>query len=344
MIQGNKLERIMERIQLLIARADHPNTPPAEAEVARHQADTLMFKYKIETLSQPESVGLEPIWGKVILCDVYNEFSNFYYSLGIAIVQHTGCLYHQSSETNPEDGFRYYTLEFVGFEGDVRYAEMLLTSALLAFSKALEPKFNKEESLEANAFRLRQGGMERARIANLMFGPSETVNEQKGKNRRVTTLIKQHANRIGRPELAEELLGRKTNIKTYRRSFANGFYSTLIQRIRQLGADRAASGEGELVLHSMKERIEEALYTKFPHLRPRPQEARIGDGYSQRSSQRDCDRCAKTKSGYCREHSWMKPRRGRTTYQSFSQAAASSGARAARSVDLGAGTRRKIGN
>lgn len=346
--QGDKFERIMERVQLLIARADHPGTPPEEADTARKMADALMFKYKIDTLSAPETgSAVEPIWTSIIISENGNLWSNFYVGIVQDIVRHSGCLMQRKMEQKVDDaGFSkwYNVAHVVGFEGDVRYVEMLVASALLAFGRALEPKVHPEESDAANALRLRQGGMERRRIALALFGQWSSENEMKAKNRKVTNLIKQEAERIGQPHLAKELLGRGNNIKTYRESYANGFYWTLSDRIRRLGIERAQSGNGALVLGNWKERLEEALYVKFPNLRPVPSRNVLPGHDDGVKSHKDCPKCHKAKSGYCRDHMWLKPSTAKGRANAYSSAGNRAGSNAARTVDLGPGGRAGIGN
>lgn len=341
---STKHKRTMERIQNLLALADDPGATPAEAEIARSQADALMFRYKIDTLTEPEHASLvNPEWREFWVYEHGNGWGNFYLGIAQGVLRHNGILFTTKSDRRVDDkGFTHYwtVLDGVGFGADLQYAEMLITSAIMAFGKAIEPKYDPAETPGQNALRLRRGGMERHRIATAMFGRADTVNAQKALNRKVTKLIKEESAAIGQPNLVDELLGRGgASISTYREAYANGFYWTLDSRIRSLATERAQSGEGTMVLASWKERLEEALYVKYPHLRPRAQEAQLpsSTGGSQAKSQKDCPKCHKAKSGYCREHLWMKPSTARTT-KAWSSAGQRAGSNAARTVDLG-GTR-----
>jgi len=338
---STKHQRMMTRIQNLLALADDPGATPAEAQVARSQADALMFRYKIDTLTEPEHASLvNPEWREFWICEARNSFSHFYTGIAREVLRHNGILVHTRYEQRIDAmGFSksWIVLDGVGFGADLQYAEMLIVSAIMAFGKAIEPKYDPKETPGQNALRLRRGGMERHRIATAMFGKADTVNAQKALNRKVTGLIKAEAARLGEPRLAEEVLGRKgSSIATYRESYANGFYWTLNSRITTLAQERAQTGGGTMVLASWKERLEEALYVKYPHLRPRPQEAQLPSSTngSQAKSQKDCEKCHKAKSGYCREHQWMKPRVSSST-RAWSSAGQRAGSHAARTVDLG---------
>lgn len=337
--EQTKLAKIMERVQMLLARADHPNTPPAEAELSRQRADKLMLQYKIEALTAPQAKDLNaPVWADAILSQQGSEWTHFYAAIAEYAARFTGCRSRSLWEKRTDDEGRneyFYVMHFVGFEGDVRYVEMLIATALKAFGDLLEPKFNPKETHAENALRLRKGGMERRRIAEVLFGKASSVNEQKGFNRRVTTMIKQEAARQGEPHLAAELLGRGNNIKTYRESYASGFYNTLVNRMQKLAADRAAYSSGELVLASYKERVDEAFYERYPNLRPQPVK-QIGE------ASEECAKCRRSKSGYCRDHSYLRPRSSRASSKPYSQAGARAGRAAAQRVDLG-GPARRIG-
>lgn len=333
-----KLAKIMERVQLLIARADHPNTPPAEAELARQRADRLMVQYKIEALTAPQQADANaPVWSTVICGQSGSEWFHFYGAITEYAARFTGCR-HNGEWIWHDDGSgtqrQFYAVHVVGFEGDVRYVEMLVSSALMAFGRLLEPKFDPNETHAENALRLRKGGMERRRIAELLFGRWDTENQMKAYNRQVTRMIKQEADRQGTPELAEELLGRGNNIKTYRESYALSFYRTLINRMQSLARERAAFSEGTLVLADYRERIDEAFYERYPYRRPTETSNVLGN------PSEECARCRKAKSGYCREHSYLKPSQARGRQRAYSHAGAVAGRTAALAVDLGSTTRR----
>ena len=325
---SENLDGIIRKVTALIARADHPSTPPAEASACRDKADALMFKYKIETLTTPETKSLAstPVWKDIFLCRVGNEWRNHYYSLAAAVLDRQKCRYQWESAVNPEDGKRYYILRAVGLESDIAYAQVLVMSAIAAFGHHLEPKPDPSEDFDAACLRLRRGGMERRRITLALLGGWSTENEMKAKNRKVTQAIKREAARIGQPHLADELLGRGNNIKTYRDSYAGGFLYTLRGRLRDNQRDEALN-QHAVVLASAKDAVDEAFYTRYPHLRPKA----VIDASSYKT-RADCPKCAKAKSGYCREHQWLKPRAFRET--AYSAAGSRAGSAAARSVDL----------
>jgi hypothetical protein len=325
-----KQDAILAKVRKLLERADHPNTPPGEADSAREMAESLMLKYRISeavAVSSGEAPSIVPQWREVRLFTTDSEFSAFYFNLVGAVAAHIGAR-HVTKWTQDEDGKAWATLNWVGYATDLSYGDMLLTAAMLEFSKRLEPKYNPGLSDEENAWMLRNAGWERKRIAKVMFGDWTTENEMKAKNRKVTNLIKKHAEKIG--EDADHLLGRGVNVKLYRESYAQGFVNTFSSRLFRMRTAAGEEGSGTLVLVSRKENVDEAFYTKFPQYRPKPEDLRPYEDPT-----KTCEKCKKAKSGYCRDHGYLRPTKGRVRYANM--AGYNRGGAAAASVDLGPG-------
>lgn len=319
------LDKIMALIQNHLARAEHPNTPPAEADLARTQAEKLMAKYRVEeweAAQAGETGPIKPIWHTLDVANLMNEWWEEYITLANYVFHHTG-VKSKFEYGYDKDGRSIYTATILGFESDVRYAEMLWSGIRIAFGKRLEPQFDPMESDAANAYRMRAGGMERRRIAMQIFGSWDTEAEMKAKNRKVTALIKKGAEEAGAD--ADDLLGRGNNIKTFRKSYAESFRSEMWRRLTllrsQVGLESSA-----VVLSSRRESLDEAWYERYPGDRPVDTAGAIG------STPRECDRCKKAKSGRCREH---RPLVRTRQSQAYSEAGLRHGRAAAREVDLG---------
>lgn len=332
-MQGDKMKRMMERVRNLLAIADHPNTPGPEAETARMQAEALMFKYRIDAANmdgdEKAAAALTPEWREFVVCPYGSEFQAHYVHIVRGIVSHLDC---EAQFGYGEGSVKAFV---VGYEADLQVFDILQAEATAQFGKRLEPQYHRDETDAQNALRMRQGGMERNRIGVILFGASDTVNEMKAKNRRVTRLIKEEAARTGVD--ANLLLGRGNNIKTYRTSFANAFAWEFTDRLRRMASQR--STEGTIVLGNRKEAIKEALYVRYPHLRPtdRP---RLEGGETARAK---CAKCKGAKSGYCREHSYLKPSTARPRSAAYSSAGHRAGVAAAQAVNIGTAGRQAVG-
>lgn len=327
---STKLARMMERARALIARADHPNTPAPEAALAREQADKLIDKYRIEEAELIESgeLRMTPSWRKFEVSPVRNEFARHYLNMLYDLVSHFDLSFRvDATETIRDSGLReaIYEADIVGYEADLTAFDLIFTEALSTFSKLVEPKFDPEKTEGENAYDLRRGGWTRARIAVQLYGLADDPAKQKGRNRRVTRLIKEQCERRG--VSTDGLLGQGVNAKVYRDSFASAFQNEMSFRLMRVRQSRSESAV--LVMKDHKERLREALYEKYPAMRPKPVVATL-DGPSTYVPQGKCPKCQRAKSGRCREH-----RQYRARYAPVSEAGYRAGVSAAQTVNLG---------
>lgn len=320
-MSDTKLDKMLAKIQALIAKADSTDFPE-EAATFRAKAEALMHQYRIEesmlASAAPAGTGLMPIWQEWNVCPMNNEFREQYMKITSYILHHVG----------GEGVFRYKrnddrlwaVMECVGFESDLRYGQMLLTSALLAFGGRLEPKYDPNSSDQVNAYNMRKAGMEGRRIAVALWG-----HFKKGMGTRAVRLYAKEATLRG--ENPEELTGKGNNVETYRRSYAEGFADELWWRLYRMKYTKGEEGQ-YLVLAGRAGAVMEAFYERYPQFRPDTTTKPIGNG-------RDgCAKCAKAKSGYCRDHAHLK--RSAQRERPVNAHAAKRGAEAAATVDLGA--------
>lgn len=317
------------QVQALLDRAEHPNTPPEEAKTARAMADKIMAKYRIEEEEARQgriAQGLEtmkPIVDEFNLCNYDSQYRSHYTDLMYYICDHVGNLRMAYKYNNGQQmGI------IVGFESDVKFAQTLYTALRLHFANTLEPTYNPDLSDKENVYIMRTAGIERHRIAQAIWGTGK-------KHLEVGRLYKEVcADRGEDPVVA----GRSTNAKTYRKSFADAYVSRISTRLWEMSQ---SSGGTDLQLRGRKEAVDEAYYERFPHLRPQKREDRqIGEGV-RGGPGGNCPKCAKTKSGYCRDHQYLKPSTAAYRGKPVSYAGRRAGAAAANSADLGGGSSSK---
>lgn len=325
------LDKILEQVRNLLARADHPNTPAPEAELSRARAEKMMAKYRIAeaTAVAHGEVVMAPEWRTMFICNLDSEFRNHYAGIARAIVEHVGGRSRFHTAYDEALGDYVYRMDVVGYVSDLRFMEVLLSTSMLAFSTRLEPKYHPEESPESNAYRMRLAGMERRRIADILLGTAGTVNEMKAKNRKVTAFIKAGAKEAGAD--ASEVLGRGNSVKTYRTSYADGFWYEFTSRLARMRIQSGLEGN-EIVLSNRADNVDEAFYEKFPEYRPAKAAGAVG-GATAGWARSECEKCQKAKGGFCRDHSYLKPRAAKD--RPFNHLAASKGRQAAREVNLG---------
>ena len=345
-VTDEKLERMLAKVRALLERAEHPNTPPAESSLCRDKAEAMMFRYRIDEAmlaSKPDTQILVK-WARIVVCNWRSEYRDFYYGIMESVIAHVGC--RGVIKYKREEGADHpiYEAHFVGFPSDIRTVDLLFTSAQLAFQTRLEPKYRPELSDQENAYWMRKAGMEGWRIAMAIWGVREDKHLYAARR-----LFKQEA--LARGEDPSELLGQGNSMAVYRSSYANGFYSELRSRLARMRLSR--SDEGGLVLAGRTEKINEAFWAEYPEYRPpaplppaegdeeAEDEAEEGEPSVARSHTREaysdprenCPKCQRAKSGYCRDHSYLRPRAYRE--EAWSPAGDRAGRAAARSVDLG---------
>lgn len=313
------------KVRALLDTADsyraEGNTEAADSYQAK--AEALMVKYRIE---QEETIAVDPAAVSPIQVDIDlvgfgSQYKTSYHHIWWYIAQH--CEVRTWVEYVYTERGYIMRAHVVGYEDDVRYAEMLFTSARLVFTERLEPKIDHSLTEQVNVYRLRSAGIERVRIAEMLWGNTDKVFLG-----RVGRLYKAECEERGEPAL---LSGRGVTGRAYREQYAEQFVATLRSRLFQARQAASASGGG-LVLHGRKERINEAFYAFYPDQRPAP-------ALPAGEQPKRCEKCAKAKRGYCNEHSPGSSRapKGIDPDSIAAQRGRMAGASAARSVQVGRG-------
>lgn len=310
---------MIKKVQALLAQADHPNTDPIEAGIFRDKAEALMFKHRIDAAmaaTLPGAPSFFPQWEELYVCSMDSEFRQFYMFLFGQVCKHVGVKSHSEwSDGN-------IVAQVVGYDGDHAMVETLYTSCMMTFGAKVEPKYDPSLSEQVNAYIMRSAGMEGRRIAQAIYGE-----DTKSLRPKVRAMFKAEAELRG--EDPTPLLGRGSNMKAYRVNYAQAFVYRIDGRLREMRESRGAIENG-LVLASREENIKEAFYTRFEFMRP--VKAKQLDGPD--TTHANCKKCAKAKSGYCREHGYMRPRRSSGGIR-YNGAAQARGRAAADAADIG---------
>lgn len=321
---NEKFDGILAKVQGLLAVADDPATTPQAAENYRQKAEALMFKYRIEEAmlsSAPTTSNVlrpTPVWKTFRIAKIGSEYKQRYEDIAVAALGHVDA----RCVRDYDEG--WYVLHAVGYESDLRFAELIFTAGMLAFGTKLEPKVDPTLSDQVNAYNLRSAGMEGRRIAMALWGSDEKSLRVKARN-----LFRKEC--AARGEDPDGLVGRGVSVAQFREDYARGFADEFWQRLWRMRMEHAADERG-LVLASRKKDVEEALYARFEYLRPKP----AGEQVAWVDPTDECPKCKAAKSGYCREHNYLRPSQARPRPASYSAAGAQRGRAAARTVDLGA--------
>lgn len=342
-----QLAAMMAKIAALIATAEsYDKDDKAEAAANyRAKAEELMAKYRIaeESLISEGGSGIVPAKIDIVLLESESEFDAYYNGIWYAIADHCGLktftryswigggthpVGHPFGENDTYQTSARMGLKAaaVGYAADLRYAEFLWNATRLVFGGKLEPSVDRSLSDADNVYRLRSAGIERNRIATMIWGAPTHSN-----NAKVTRLYAAACKERGEDAV---VAGRDLKAADYRTSYARGFTTKLSRRL-QTAKDAVGELNGGLVLHGRKERVTEAFYEAYPSHRPAP-----ATEVHAPAETGPCPRCEAAKTGECREHRTRKPtqadlrRWDRQSHGAAAVAGRTAGRRAAEDVKI----------
>lgn len=261
-----ELNDVLRKVRALTERAQHPETPAAEAESAQKMADTLMYKYRIDQAmleqSLPEAKRSKPGRLSGITIAVRgNPARGWLIYIVERIAQHcrVSVVYH---------GLDYTRIDLkgtaVGYESDLAYFEILWTQVYLHLGSTITPKWNEHQSEEQNVIELHKRGLNWLDIARLdsvqpggRWDGSQDTAQKVGS--RIKRIYSQWCKRTGNPYVASG------NRIQYIKNFAEHFYYEMNRRLTRIEKGRDSSGA--LVLASDAERIQEAINEMFGELK-----------------------------------------------------------------------------
>lgn len=301
---SEELARILRRVRKLITFAEAPISATDEEQIAstkreqdnaRAQADALMLKFAIDqaTLdaSRPAEERGKPSTIEVETAASFSEENTAGYVdwLCTVLARHCRCLVKSYVRYDRET--HTWINKVYGFEGDLRYFEVLFTTARLHMLEAVRPRYQANLTLEENAYRLHNAGYNWLEICGMQgWQKAKGILTYDGMRRledrhpdmldspNAVWYIKNYgkddeevapATKIGSNvkrayHRAVEAKGEKPTVisangaVTYRRSAMNGYVTRLQRRVWRLETAREAPAkEGEIVLASQHQRLED---------------------------------------------------------------------------------------
>ncbi len=271
-------------IRGLIANADDERLSDEARATYRAKAEELMITYRVDQEAKiAEGAGDVPILSDIVVsvAGQGGRLVGYYTDAWAAIARHCGVRYVMDWNAG-------YTAHVVGYAGDVQYADFLWTSTLLMFSTRINPRWDAALTMEENVYRLRAAGKRRKDVANA----AGLDGDNPAHRSRVQRIYVAECKRRNETPLASGL-GHQADV--FQDAYAEEFVTTLRRRLRE-ARDAADSVRGGLVLHGRADRVNEAFYGRYPHMRPQPMEDRPV------APSEPCPRCAANKSGHCRQH------------------------------------------
>lgn len=280
-------DKDLRRARALLERAEHPNTPPAEAEAAYAQANKLMLKHAFnEALlraSLTESERRKPVR---IDIEYYEssmyEFSSYLRTILEGISRANRC--------------RHVVVEgkmaIIGFQDDVSWVETLFTTTYYAFLSQMKPSWKPEIGYDANVYNFKVSGYKWKQINQIAIKAGQPDME----NKKVHTRYSYDTHQMEEVEVGTgfyhkmlaayrrhaKVIGDTTpvatqNFEAYRLSYAQEFSRRINARLEQMVEDNKKETESsgmELVLFDIMAAVNEFFWGQFPNLSPTEMEAR----------------------------------------------------------------------
>jgi len=289
----------MEQIRLLLARAEHPTTPPEEASLSLDRANKLMQRHAIDEailrVTMTDKEKRKPVVEKWTWAESYTEFGPHLRSMLAKIAEFNRC--RAVIQTNAPFG-----VTMVGMKDDVDWCQMLYTNCFLTFITKLEPKWDTSLPIEQNIYNFKVAGkvwheiwvvmvttqfgipyesihfaysQRSGRVPAIPYWGSETMYRDMGAPcephskgyQYLFRAYKREAKRRGDTNVVET-----QRHGAYRESFARGFAEQIQYRLHMM--EEAARGEvaevmgAAVALRDSWEDIEAMFYDEFPNLHP----------------------------------------------------------------------------
>lgn len=258
-ISRETLEKMLGRVTALLAKADSTEFLNEEAAL-RSKAHELMQKYRIaeEDLIAEDATSVMPEYAEFEFCSTHNPFRMDYLRMLFHIADHCGVMTAYSTNWHTGD----ITVMAVGYSGDLRMLSWLLNATRLVFKERLEPEVRADLSEAENVYRLRAAGIERQRVARLIWG--EEIGRKASAHARVGKIYKDECERRGEYVALD---GKGLSLKGFRAAYAAEFVRVISFRLWE-ARQGTETTQGAIQLHGRSERISDAFYTRFPSLRP----------------------------------------------------------------------------
>lgn len=323
-VSTETLAKMAAKIRNLLARAEDPRLEHEEERQAFfNKAAELRRKYQI---AEEHLIATDQFSADVIVRDIKitNWNSDFFYDhdyMWRSAAQFAGVLF--KAKWSGSD----YVVTAVGYGSDILHAEGLYQAAWMMLVAKLEPKVDPNLSDAENVYVLRGAGIERNRIAQLLWG-SPLGKAGHSAHAKVGKLYVEACRARGEDPV---VAGRGVSKKVYRELYGEEFANRFATRLR-LAKDAADSVGGLPVLVGREQRVKEAFWAQFPEEHPDAKAAARAARLAERTAEE-----TPSKAVAKRERSWTKKDQQayeRRNYSAAAVAGRSAGRDAADRVEI----------
>lgn len=266
---------IMKKISALLERGNHPTTPQAERDLCLEKANEMMSKYAID---------MALLEAKMTLADRRRPVDEMNHD-SIPSNEFTTDLchmFHVLAQTNRvrtvfmagHGGQRYNgDVHMFGLAEDIMYVKMVWQNILFDFFTNLRPKWEASKGFDENVYTLAKAAYKWREIAAEAQAAGEDLPWPDGG--RLKRAFHRHQKAIGEIETSHT-----QSHASYRQSFAMGYSSRVVRRLRDMEAARKgdikqAGGGAELVLFDNKTLIDQMAAEAYPKMVSRADNRKI---------------------------------------------------------------------
>lgn len=174
-LAAEKRAKMLEKVRLCLALANHPDTPTDEAEAARIRADHLMTAYSIaQWEAEVEVPGTERPKPEIRWVNIdwwYDtkdrDSAAALFLMFERVYRHCRCVVALRGQH--KDGHSYREMPVIGLPSDLDWADQLFTSLMLQISRNLSPAVDPSGEVGHEVFKQRQSGTDWPEITRRIF-------------------------------------------------------------------------------------------------------------------------------------------------------------------------------
>jgi hypothetical protein len=299
--------KVLSLVQKLINQASDTRLDPAEARRFQERADALMMTYNIQEIRAEAGMSIsdraKPGKRKVFMsAEGSRELLGWVASLANIVARHCRCKVRLYAGYDREE--HAYYANVYGFEMDLMYFDMLYTNLRLHMLGVLLARVSPDESVDENCWRLHNAGYNWLEIAGLygwrkrgiflegpQHGKERWVHKDTGEektNWQLGSYYKRCYHRARIEHGGQNVIIPAGGSATFRESAAQGYAQRIERRLRDIESKREVGAE--VAIRVRWEDIME-LYRQDN-----------ADLFAPREPREPCPKCAKAKSGHCRDH------------------------------------------
>jgi hypothetical protein len=266
--------KILERIRLLLNKANDPAVGDAEREAFLAEANRRMANHAIDQamLDATRTSGekRKPTSKHIRLFDSEFQWSGYFYGLIGRLAEISRCrvAWHSS----------WHEITIVGMQEDVDWAEMLWLQVFLDFSSKISPRWNGELSLAENIFNFKHAGYKWKDIWEIGNRKHPGGMPDKG-YQFVPNKCGYMKTMYHRECKARDVspVGTQT-FEAYKMTFTSYFVHRVNARLEEMAEvskeEQCKTSGSDLALFDVSKLIDEEFYLQFPTLHPDEQARR----------------------------------------------------------------------